>query len=55
MPDPSDDDHENALDTASMEDSKDDSCIVVHGDEEWVRDYEKMSEDIVWSGEEDIT
>ena len=25
------------------------------GDEEWVRDYEKMSKDIVWSGEEEIT
>ena len=28
---------------------------MVHGDKDWARDYEKMSEDIVWSGVEDIT
>ena len=28
-------------DTASMEDSGDDSCMAVHGDEEWVRDMRR--------------
>ena len=55
VPDPPDGDDENVPDTASMEDSGDDSCMAVHGDEEWVRDYEKMSVGSVWSGEEEVT
>ena len=55
MPDPSDEDHENAPDTARAEDREDDSYVVVHGGEELVRDYGKMSEDIVWCGEENFT
>ena len=55
VPDPSDEDHENVPNTAGAEDSEDYSCMVVHGDEEWIREYEKMSVSIVWSGGEDAT
>ena len=55
MPDPADDDHKNVPDTNSIEDSEDDFCMEVHGDEEWVIDYEKLSENIVWSGDQNIT
>ena len=29
--------------------------MVVHGDKEWVRDYEELSENIAWSGVQNIT
>ena len=50
VPDPTDYDHGNVPDTNSTEDSKDDSCMEVHGDVELVREYENISGDIVWSG-----
>ena len=28
------------------------SCMVINGDKEWLRDYERMSDDIMWSGED---
>ena len=55
MPDPFDEGNENAPDTASVEDSENDSCMLVHGDEDWGRSYEKMSVGIVWSGKEEVT
>ena len=55
VPAPTDDEHETILDTASEEDNQDDSCVVVNADEEWLKEYERMSEDITWSGEEDIS
>ena len=55
VPDPTDDEHETAPDTTSEEDSQDDSCVVVNSNEEWLREYERMSGDITWSGGEDVT
>ena len=49
-PDLTDDDNKNIYDINSTEDSEDDSCMEVHGDEEWVKDYR----DIVWSAEQVI-
>ena len=54
VPDPADDDHKNVPDTYSTEDSEDDFCMDGHGDKEWVRDYEELSENIVWSGGQNI-
>ena len=42
--------NENVTNMNSTEDSEDDSCMEVHGDEEWVKKYG----DIVWSSE-DVT
>ena len=46
MPTHTDDEHVTILDTASEEDNHDDSCVVVNRDEEWLREYERMREDI---------
>ena len=48
VPDSTDDEHETIPDTTGEEDSQDDSCVVVHGDEEKLREYERMSGDITW-------
>lgn len=55
VPDPPDGDDANVLDTACVEDSENDSCMVIHGDKEWVKDCEKMSVGSVRSGEEEDT
>ena len=48
-PDPADDnDLEHVPDTTSTDISESGSCMEVHGDEEWVRDYEEMSENNTW-------
>ena len=46
------DEHETILETASEDDDQDASCVVINGDEEWLRDYERMSDGITWSREE---
>ena len=51
--DPADDDCENVHDTNSAVDNENGSCLKVQSDEEWVRDYAKMSKDSIWS--RDIT
>ena len=40
---------EHVPDTTSTDDSESGSYMEVHGDEEWVRDYEEMSETNTWS------
>ena len=47
VPDPAADDHKTLPVTISTEDSEDDFCMEVHGDEGCVWDYENMSGDIV--------
>ena len=42
------DDMEYLPDTNITDDSKSGSCMEVHGDEEWVRDYGEMREDNTW-------
>ena len=44
---------ENVPDPDGKDDSENDSCVEIQGDEEWMRYYEKMSEAATWSG--DIT
>ena len=50
VPDTADDDHGYACDTNNTEDNGNDSCMDTRSDEEWVRDYERFSGDIVWKG-----
>ena len=49
---PTKDEHETILETASERDDEDVSCVVINGDEEWLKDYERMKEDITWTREE---
>ena len=39
---------DNVPDPADNDDSENGSCIEIRGDEEWVKNYVKMSENVAW-------
>ena len=41
---------EDVSDPNGKDGSENDSCVAIHGNEDWIRNYEKMSEATMWSG-----